>query len=138
MPYPVYFTLSEARSILPFIEENLRKLRKVHQALEFLSNIQIENDDGDPELDLLITRLNMSYYKKLYLYHKYLGKLLTRGAVIKDLQKGLIDFYSQHEGRDIFLCWQIGEKDIHYWHELEKGFGSRQPIKLLEQKPRNI
>ena len=80
----------------------------------------------------------MSYYKKLYLYHKYLGKLLTRGAVIKDLQKGLIDFYSQHDGRDIFLCWQIGEKDIHYWHELEKGFGSRQPIKLLEQKPRNI
>ncbi len=136
MPYPVYFTLDEARSILPAIEENLRKLRKLHSALEFLSNIEIENNDGDPELDLLITRLNMEYYKKLYLYHKYLSKLLTKGAVIKDIPRGMIDFYSKHEERDIFLCWQIGEKDIMYWHELETS-NTRQPIKLLEQT-RNI
>lgn len=137
MPYPVYFTLEEARAVLPVVNENLRKLQTVHLALEFLSNIQIENEDGDPEVDVLITKLNMNYYKRLFLYHKYLSKLLSIGAVIKDLRLGLVDFYSKYEGRDILLCWKSNETDILYWHEPDTGYMDRQPIDLLEKQTTN-
>jgi len=137
MPYPVYFTLEEARAVLPVVNENLRRLQTVHLALEFLSNIQIENDEGDPEVDVLITKLNMNYYKKLFLYHKYLSKLLSMGAVIKDLRLGLVDFYSRYEGRDILLCWKTSETDILYWHEPDTGYTDRQPIDLLEKQTTN-
>lgn len=134
MEYPVYFTLDEARALLPVVRDDLKKLQYVHQVLEFLGNIQIENDEGDPELDVLITKLNMNYYKKLFLYHKYLSKLISMGAVIKDVRLGLVDFYSKHEGRDILLCWKSEEQDIAYWHELETGFTGRQPIDVLEKE----
>lgn len=134
MEYPVYFTLDEARALLPVVRDDLKKLQYAHQVLEFLGNIQIENDDGDPELDVLITKLNMNYYKKLFLFHKYLSKLVSMGAVIKDVRLGLVDFYSKHEGRDILLCWKSEEQDIAYWHELETGFTGRQPIDLLEKE----
>ncbi len=133
MPHPTCFTLDEARAILPFLEENIKKLLRAHKALEILNGIQIENDVGDPELDVLITKLNVNYYKKLYLYNKYMGRLLGSGVQVKDLNMGLIDLYSKHDGRLIFLCWRLGEKDVMYWHEIGDCFRDRKPITLLEQ-----
>jgi len=135
MEYPIYYSITEARVILPTVEEKLLKLMKVHKALDFLSNINIENEAGNPEIDLMVTKLNMNYYKKLYFYHKYLGQLLSMGVVIKDVQQGLIDFYAKHQGRDIHLCWKLGEKDITHWHEIDVGFAGRRPIDMLEKTP---
>lgn len=134
MEYPVYYSLEEARLLLPILEEKLLKLIQIQKALEFLSTVNVENESGGQEIDLMITKLNMKYYKKIYLYHKYIAQLLSMGVVIKDLQQGLIDFNAKYGGRDIFLCWRIGEKDIHFWHEIEEGFAGRQPIERLEKK----
>ena len=134
MEYPVYYSLEEARLLLPILEEKLLKLIQIQKALEFLSTVNVENESGGQEIDLMITKLNMKYYKKIYLYHKYIAQLLSLGVVIKDLQQGLIDFNAKYGGRDIFLCWRIGEKDIHFWHEIEEGFAGRQPIERLEKK----
>ena len=51
-----------------------------------------------------------------------------RGPVVKDLDRGLIDFYSLTGDRLIFLCWQLGENEVGHWHTLEGGFGTRQPL----------
>jgi hypothetical protein len=50
------------------------------------------------------------------------------GCVIKDLQAGLVDFPTLFEGREVLLCWKVGEKGIHYWHETADGFRGRKPI----------
>ena len=57
-----------------------------------------------------------------------------RGAVVKDLDQGLIDFYSLVGDRLIVLCWQLGEPEVAHWHTLEGGFGSRQPLHRTEQE----
>ncbi len=134
MEYPVYYSLEEARLLLPIVEEKILKIVKTHKALELLSTINIENQEGEQEVDLMITKLNMNYYKRLFYYHKYIAELLTMGVVIKDIQKGLVDFNAKHEGRDIYLCWHLGERDIGYWHEVSDGFTGRQSITLLEKK----
>ena len=48
--------------------------------------------------------------------------------VVKDVDQGLVDFLGKRNGRDIYLCWQYGEDDIDYWHDLNTGFAGRHPI----------
>ena len=50
------------------------------------------------------------------------------GCFVKDVNQGLVDFYSVRSGRLIFLCWKLGEKGIQHWHELNSGYAGRQPI----------
>ena len=50
------------------------------------------------------------------------------GAEIKDINTGLVDFPSIRDGRKVCLCWQYGEEEIQYWHDLDAGFAGRQPL----------
>jgi hypothetical protein len=53
-------------------------------------------------------------------------EIQATGAILKDLNTGLVDFTSLREGREVYLCWQYGEEQIRYWHELDAGFAGRQ------------
>src|SRR4051794_33635755 len=44
------------------------------------------------------------------------------GCVIKDLDIGLIDFPSEMDGREVYLCWKLGEPGITFWHNTDEGF----------------
>lgn len=50
------------------------------------------------------------------------------GVTLRDIERGLIDFPALVAGRQVWLCWQLGETDIAWWHELDTGFGSRRPL----------
>jgi len=59
-------------------------------------------------------------------------ELDSRGILIKDLDKGLIDFPCLREnGEEVYLCWMLGEPDIGYWHRIADGFEGRIPISEL-------
>ena len=49
-----------------------------------------------------------------------------------DYDKGLIDFPSLHDGREVYLCWRLGEPQVAYWHELDAGFAGRQKLSAEE------
>ena len=53
------------------------------------------------------------------------------GVTLRDIVSGLIDIPALASGRPIWLCWRLGEADIAWWHELETGFGGRQPLAEL-------
>ncbi|MBE7461942.1 MAG: DUF2203 domain-containing protein [Planctomycetes bacterium] len=60
---------------------------------------------------------------------RYLAELDRLGVELKDWRKGLIDFHSRFRGRDVYLCWMLGEGDhIGFYHEIQAGFTGRQPI----------
>ncbi|HYG78706.1 MAG TPA: DUF2203 domain-containing protein [Planctomycetota bacterium] len=60
---------------------------------------------------------------------RYSDELQQIGVELKDLQQGLIDFYSRFEGRIVYLCWKHNEGDtLAWWHDLHAGFRGRQPI----------
>jgi hypothetical protein len=50
------------------------------------------------------------------------------GVEVKDLSMGLVDFLALREGRDVYLCWRVGESRIDWWHTLEGGFSARQKL----------
>jgi hypothetical protein len=47
---------------------------------------------------------------------------------LKDLDTGLVDFYSLRGSEIVFLCWKEGEAEIKHWHSLKGGFSTRKPI----------
>ena len=50
------------------------------------------------------------------------------GVTLREIETGLIDFPALASGRQIWLCWRLGEGDIAFWHELGDGFGGRQAL----------
>jgi hypothetical protein len=52
------------------------------------------------------------------------------GVLVKDLDRGLVDFPALREGEEVLLCWQVGEGEVAYWHGLEEGFAGRKPLPL--------
>ena len=53
------------------------------------------------------------------------------GITLRDIERGLIDFPALASGRQVWLCWELGEERVGYWHELDTGFGSRRPLAEL-------
>ena len=57
-----------------------------------------------------------------------LSEITDMGIVLRDIDRGLIDFPALREGREIYLCWELDEGPIEFWHELESGYGGRAPL----------
>jgi hypothetical protein len=48
--------------------------------------------------------------------------------VLRDPRRGLVDFPSIRDGVEVYLCWQLDEQRVEWWHEPEAGFAGRQPL----------
>jgi hypothetical protein len=53
------------------------------------------------------------------------------GITLREIETGLVDFPALVTGRQVWLCWRLGEGDIDWWHELDEGFGGRRPLAEL-------
>ncbi len=120
-----HFTVEDANALLPRVEPALRSLREARDRLtdseahEALAGAAPVNGGGERgrhvgEAFLEVRRL--------------LGELQALGLVIRDIDRGLIDFPAILEGREVYLCWQLDEPEVAFWHDLETGFGGRQPL----------
>lgn len=61
-------------------------------------------------------------------FHSTIRQLEALGCLLKDLNMGLLDFYTVRDGEPAFLCWKLGEEAIRFWHPLDAGYTSRQPL----------
>lgn len=59
---------------------------------------------------------------------KCLEAIHALGAVVKDVDVGLVDFPALRDGEEVLLCWRLGEDEIRFWHGAEEGFGGRQEL----------
>jgi hypothetical protein len=57
-----------------------------------------------------------------------LGELDAVEIVLRDIDRGLIDFPAIRDGEEVYLCWLIDEPEIGFWHAPAAGFGGRAPI----------
>lgn len=123
-----YFTIEDAERLLPEIEKILSRTIKLNKALEIIESIEIEVYDDCYEDFSKITKANKQFHKLSYEFYDNIEKLEEMGCLVKDLEFGIVDFYYRFEGRDIFLCWKLGEKQIKFWHEIDAGYIGRKPI----------
>ena len=131
-----YFTAESAQKHLPTVKKFILKLQNLKKAIDAITSVRI--DPKEIEYEEFIetsTKLSKEFHKLSYEFYKELERLEKTGCVLKDLERGLVDFYCRFEGRDIFLCWRLGENKIGFWHEIGEGFAGRQEIlDLIEYK----
>jgi len=120
-----FFTVREANELIPFLSSRLRELRMLHQNLRVWGALNPTSDEialagGMPAprryVDLLVTLQGL------------VEEICSEGCQIKDFESGLIDFPTIWEGREVFLCWKLGEPEVGHWHEIEAGFAGRQSL----------
>lgn len=125
MHFSKHYTLSEARLLLPQIRQWLDELdacrARVKTLEEPVAAIVARGDDaGGPAVNQLM--------KALARCQEIFQKFRRSQIQVKDLERGLIDFPSLREGREVFLCWERDEDDIEFWHDLETGYAGRERL----------
>jgi hypothetical protein len=121
-----YFTLEEANALLvelrplmtSLLERRARVVRLSQEAGELLTDLF--SDVGGS----LTSAMTLDFMA----IEKLLGKIQSYGCVVKDLNAGLLDFLTERDGREVYLCWRYNEPEIQYYHELHSGFNGRRPV----------
>ena len=118
---------------MPRVESVLSRTITLNKALDLLSSIEIEVYEDDYDNLKKVTKMNKQFHKLSFEFYANIEQLEELGCVIKDLESGIVDFYSVHEGKEIFLCWKIGEKKIEFYHEIDDGYVGRKPLQSLRK-----
>lgn len=136
-----HFTVEEANRSLPLVraivEDIVRQFQIVNDlgmrlnALSATGRKRPADDVYAEELAASETELETEQAR----LDEYVTELRGLGVEFKG-PDGLCDFPSLHEGREIYLCWRLGEPSVSHWHEVHTGFMGRQPISELE--PRRV
>ncbi|MBI5073220.1 DUF2203 domain-containing protein [Candidatus Woesearchaeota archaeon] len=127
LPERKYFTLQEAEALLPQIEEHLLEVLKIRDARRLLQTIDIQFPDPFVAHAKEV-RAHKEMHRLYFLEYQHLDALAILGCFVKDAEKGLVDFYSKKEGKDVFLCWKFGESCVEHWHDIVRGFETRRKI----------
>jgi hypothetical protein len=127
------FTLSEAQSLIP----------QVNRLLQEAMRLKPDFDEAGAELTRMKARIHMNggtvvdrspfvavkerRDRASQGLRKAIQELIDMGVQLKDLDSGLVDFPTLFRGREVYLCWKLGETAIEFWHG-EEGFRGRKPI----------
>jgi hypothetical protein len=120
-----HYSLEEATEALPLVVELIERMRRARtrltdaEARAALSDATPTNGGGDPGRTVSEGFLEL---------RESLIGLQAMDVVLRDLETGLIDFPSLRDGREVYLCWQEGEDEITFWHEVDAGFAGRRPL----------
>lgn len=123
---PHYFTLQEANETLVIIRPLMDELQEIRQ------NILAKQPEAWPAIEKSVGNGGNRALSNMIQDFERLDALVHRiqemDVLIKDINLGLLDFLAIKDGREVYLCWQYGEGEIAFWHEIAAGFAGRQPI----------
>jgi hypothetical protein len=130
-----YFTVEEANGALaevrPLVEEMMQRRRSLadlqERQAEFEERISGNGGDFDPGE---LREVQEAMALEATGLARSVARIHELGALVKDLDEGLIDFPARRGDEEVLLCWKAGEEEIAYWHGLEEGFSGRKPLPL--------
>ncbi len=120
-----HYTLEEASELLPRVVALIERMRVARgrlgdrEAREALEEAGPTNGGGSPGRTVSEGFLEL---------RDSMLELRELEVLLRDLDRGLLDFPSLRDGREVYLCWQEGEDAIGFWHEPDAGFGGRRPL----------
>ena len=118
-----FYRIDEATERLIDIEPILERLRDQRSQL-----IGLRDEVEATEDAAAIGALRLRMQGVIDQMQADVGRLDGWGISLRDIESGLIDFPALAGGRQVWLCWRLGEEGIDWWHELDDGFGGRRPL----------
>ena len=121
-----YFTLEQANAVVSAIRPLLAEILHIRQ--EIL--------DRQPEFWPVVAKVLGNGGNKaasevadqFQRMDRLVREINATGAILKDVNTGLVDFLAKRDDQEIYLCWQYGEDEILYWHNTDAGFAGRRLI----------
>jgi hypothetical protein len=130
------FTLEEAEALLPFLAPTLYQLQHVKrehdEVLVKLSTLGARMKSNGHGIDGELALARQEAGRTSTQVNALIEKVQEMGCELKDPDNGLVDFRAEREGREVYLCWKLGEEHVSHWHELDTGFAGRQPLETIE------
>ena len=124
------FTVDQANRTLPLVRKILedvvayhRRWRETILELDLAASTARADDPRTNPLEL--ERKAQTLARELKGYQRELADL---GIQLKDPRLGLVDFPSEVGGRQVLLCWRLGEPEVQFWHEVDAGYAGRQRL----------
>jgi len=116
-----YFTLEQANAALVYLRRVIADLQAQYREIVALRR-RIERGgsqtaDAEAAYEAAMDRLS-----------DLVDEVHAVGVELKDFEKGMIDFPSWRDGREVLLCWQAGEDEVTHWHEVDGGVSERKPV----------
>ena len=126
MRHDRHYTLEQASAAMDWVAARLDRMRDARERLndeevrEALAEAGPTNGGGDPGRAVSEAFLDL---------RGAATELDAVDIVLRDLDRGLVDFPAVHEDEEVYLCWVESEEDaITHWHELDAGFAGREPL----------
>jgi hypothetical protein len=132
-----YFTPEEANGQIPMLEETFARLLQLNAHLKRVYRRLQESGfaPADEHFEIAPPGApdsvigDLSTLRTLFdATREAVEHLADAGCVLKNIEHGLVDWYALKDGREVFLCWKLGEKSVDHWHEVDVGFPGRQPL----------
>jgi hypothetical protein len=125
------FTVEKANRALPLVSRIVADLVREHPRWrDLVARFELAAAGARPEWGESpeMARLRRDIAEAAERINGFVKELEAIGCQLKGFEQGLVDFYGMHEGRLVFLCWQLGEAAVTHWHELDAGYAGRRPI----------
>jgi len=125
MKFKKHYTREEARALLPQVGGWLNQLQALREQLareEVRAGALMKSgtDAGGDTVN--------AWLKTFARLRGVLGEFAAREIQVKDPDRGLVDFPAVIGGKEVFLCWEQGEDDIEFWHDLDTGYAGREHL----------
>ena len=120
------FTLDEANAFVPQLLDLVPKIQKLSVSLK--NNFPDIKNARDKARWSGGSEQGVDYLNAVLKYNDLMQRIEEMGCEVKGIREGLIDFPSLREGREVYLCWRMPEKEILFWHDVNAGFSGRKPI----------
>src|SRR5208283_1004114 len=129
------FTVEEANALLPRLRVLLGELSAIRQRWNTIytgETVESIMDGKPPEAPVSWLESHDVHQDELEElkeeFYNHIAEIHNMGCQVKDIPEGLIDFPCMRDDKIVLLCWKLGETSIKYWHGMEGGFSSRQPL----------
>jgi hypothetical protein len=128
-----YFTLEEANNQIPWLAERVRRIAEVTGDLARLRReldaiVRQSRGNGHSGVDQKLAAKRRETEVIVDRLSQLTHEVDELGIILRDLDRGLVDFPSLRDGLEVYLCWLAGEERIDFWHEVNTGFAGRQPL----------
>jgi hypothetical protein len=132
------FSVEEANSLIPYLERALetlgakaRDLGALQSEIAVLGAIESSGATSRNEDVRDLREKEARCARMLEEFRAALHEVASRGCVLRDLDLGLVDFYTMARDQVVCLCWRLGEPRVTHWHTTDEGFSGRRPLSEL-------
>jgi hypothetical protein len=120
-----HYTREEARELLPELRVWFKQIAHNREMITECEKVISPLLESGADCGGVQVELQAKAFARL---KELIGEFARREIQIKDLDRGLVDFPALMGGREIFLCWELDEPDIEFWHDLTSGYAGREPL----------